>query len=202
MYVSTTLPFAALWHLAFALWAFSLFGMRASPLVAGVFVRGVASALDSFKVMTLCCRRPRVRASAARASSLDASRRRHLLHPPGGRQCHGLHVRVAGRVQYRRALAAPQSPGLANCNAPLAPFWPARLPQALMAHASSYTPQLISQRMTQANAAHLLIFFIACAIVLFLFFTLSAWIMVRAKEAPCRGHGMPTCARALCMMDA
>jgi hypothetical protein len=50
LFAANTLPFAVLWHAAFAVWAFSLFGMRKSPLIATAFRNGLTSALNTFKV--------------------------------------------------------------------------------------------------------------------------------------------------------
>lgn len=49
-YAASSLPFAALWHLAFAVWTYSLFGMGRSILITEGFYQGLADTLQSFKV--------------------------------------------------------------------------------------------------------------------------------------------------------
>ncbi|KAG2489932.1 hypothetical protein HYH03_011565 [Edaphochlamys debaryana] len=48
LYVSTTLPFAALWHVVFAMWFYSLFGMARSGLITQAFATTLADTLESF----------------------------------------------------------------------------------------------------------------------------------------------------------
>ncbi|KXZ51373.1 hypothetical protein GPECTOR_13g862 [Gonium pectorale] len=95
-YASSTMPFAALWHLAMAIWAYSLFGTAESPVVASGFRKSLTSTLEVFDV--------------------------------------------------------------------------------LMARASNLTPRLVGWRLTQNSSGHLFIAFLLAGAVLFLFFTLSAWI--------------------------
>ncbi|EFJ48171.1 hypothetical protein VOLCADRAFT_117676, partial [Volvox carteri f. nagariensis] len=52
-YFSSSLPFAALWHLAFGIWFFGLYGMPKSPLIAKTFRRSLESSVKVFKVLGL-----------------------------------------------------------------------------------------------------------------------------------------------------
>ncbi|GFR42972.1 hypothetical protein Agub_g3971 [Astrephomene gubernaculifera] len=48
-YVSTTIPFAALWHLTLATWMYGLFGSPKSALISSTFRRGLESVMKTFK---------------------------------------------------------------------------------------------------------------------------------------------------------
>eukprot|EP00198_Chlamydomonas_reinhardtii_P003565 XP_001692901.1 predicted protein [Chlamydomonas reinhardtii] len=49
VYAAGTLPFACLWHLALALWFYSLFGCAKSPLVAGAFKSSLQNTLEGLQ---------------------------------------------------------------------------------------------------------------------------------------------------------
>ncbi|GIM14317.1 hypothetical protein Vretimale_17200 [Volvox reticuliferus] len=48
-YFSSSVPFAALWHLAFGVWFYSLFGMPKSPLIAGALRKSLEHSVAAFK---------------------------------------------------------------------------------------------------------------------------------------------------------
>ncbi|GLC46207.1 hypothetical protein PLESTB_001535200 [Pleodorina starrii] len=49
VYFTSSLPFAALWHLAFGTWFYSLFGVPKSPLIAMAFRRSLETSVAAFK---------------------------------------------------------------------------------------------------------------------------------------------------------